>query len=235
MMDNTKQTFTAEIKKFLSGIKEKKCCRKANEFAKVFLEEDIVLDRALFKCDECKNAFLRGVFIRCASVNAPDKSNHLEFKLSNEPDADELTILLRECGFEAKVSKRRNTYIVYFKDGETIFQLLSVMGAQKYAFDFLNTIIEKQIRNDVNRVQNCELANMQKTASAALKVMEAINTLEKDGSFDSLQEKLHYTASLRRDNPDLSLSELAQIHEPPITKSCVNHRLEKIVKIAFGE
>ena len=235
MTDNKKQTFTSEIKDFLSGIKEKKCCKKAHEFSKVFYEEDIVLDRALFKCSECRNAFLRGLFIRCASVNAPDKSNHLEFKLSNEMDSDELTILLRECGFEAKVSKRRNTYIVYFKDGETIFQLLSVIGAQKYAFDFLNTIIEKQIRNDVNRVQNCELANMQKTASAAMRVMEAIHTLEEDGSFENLQDKLLYTATLRRDNPDLSLSELAAVHEPPITKSCVNHRLEKIVKIAFGE
>lgn len=235
MTENNKQTFTAEVKRFLSSIKEKKCCKKANDFAQVFLDEDIVLDRALFKCSECRNAFLRGVFIRCASVNAPDKSNHLEFKLTNEPDADELTILLRECGFEAKVSKRRNTYIVYFKDGETIFQLLSVIGAQKYAFDFLNTIIEKQIRNDVNRVQNCELANMQKTASAAMRVMEAIHTLEKDGTFDNLPEKLLYTATLRRDNPDLSLADLAAIHEPPITKSCVNHRLEKIVKTAFGE
>ncbi len=235
MTDNKKQTFTAEVKQLLSGIKEKKCCKKAGEFSQVFLDEDIVLDRSLFKCNECRNAFLRGVFIRCASVNAPNKSNHLEFKLSNEPDADELTILLKECGFEAKVSKRRNTYIVYFKDGETIFQLLSIIGAQKYAFDFLNTIIEKQIRNDVNRVQNCELANMQKTASATKRVLEAIKVLEKEGSFDSIQDKLHYTASLRRDNPDLSLSELAAIHEPPITKSCANHRLEKIVKLAFGE
>lgn len=235
MTENVKSTFTAEIKQFLSGIKEKKCCKKASAFAQVFLDEDIVLDRSLFKCSECRSAFLRGVFIRCASVNAPDKSNHLEFKLTNEPDADELSILLRECGFEAKVSKRRNTYIVYFKDGETIFQLLSVIGAQKYAFDFLNTIIEKQIRNDVNRVQNCELANMQKTASAAMRVMEAIHALEKEGTLDTLPEKLHYTAMLRKDNPDLSLAELASLHNPPITKSCVNHRLEKIVKTAFGE
>ncbi len=235
MTEKTKQTFTAEVKQFLLGIKEKKCCKKANEFSKVFYEEDIVLDRALFKCPECRSAFLRGLFIRCASVNAPDKSNHLEFKLTNEMDCDELTILLRECGFEAKTSRRRNTYIVYFKDGETIFQLLSVMGAQKYAFDFLNTIIEKQIRNDVNRVQNCELANMQKTASASQRVMEAIKTLENEGSFDNLPEKLLYTATLRRDNPDLSLNDLALMHQPAITKSCVNHRLEKIVKTAFGE
>ena len=235
MTQNNKQTFTAEIKQFLSSVKEKKCCKKACDYAGTFLQENIVLDRALFKCAECRNAFLRGVFIRCASVNAPDKSNHLEFKLPNEPDADELVVLLKECGFEAKVSKRRNTYIVYFKDGETIFQLLSVLGAQKYAFDFLNTIIEKQIRNDVNRVQNCELANMQKTASASRHVMDAIKMLEKDGELENLQEKLLYTALLRRDNPDLSLTQLAQIHEPAITKSCVNHRLEKIVKIAFGE
>lgn len=233
MTDNKKQTFTAEIKRFLSEIKEKKCCKKASEFADAFLSEGITIDRGIFKCAECRGAFLREIFLKCASVNSPEKGNHLEFKMTNEMNADELSVFLGECGFEAKISERRHVYIVYFKDGEAIFQLLSFIGAQRYAFDFLNTIIEKQIRNDVNRVQNCELANMQKTASATKRVLEAIKILEERGEFDKLQEKLYYTALLRRENPDLSLTELAAIHEPPITKSCVNHRLGRIVEIAF--
>lgn len=233
MSVNVKQTFTSEVKHVLQNIKnEKKCCKKSREYADIFLENSTLIDRSLFKCDECRGAFLRGVFLKCASVNSPDKSNHLEFKLNNEMNSDELCIFIRECGFEAKTSKRKNTYIVYFKDGEVIFEFLSFIGAQKCAFDFLNNIIEKQIRNNCNRVTNCEYANMKKTADASARQIEAINTLMTDGRFDNLPPKLLYTASLKRDNPDLSLSELASIHEPPITKSCANHRLEKLISIA---
>ncbi len=235
MSESVKTTFTSLIKNHLSDIKEKKCCKKASEHSKKFLSEDAIIDKGVFKCDECKNAFLRGVFIGCASVNAPEKSNHLEFKLSKEPDADELCIFLRECGFEPKNSVRRGKYIVYFKEGEAIFQVLSFVGAQKFAFDYLNTIIEKQIRNECNRVSNCEYANLQKTANATAHQLEAIRILEKDGNLDSLPEKLHYTAMLRLNNPDLSFSQLSELHEPPISKSCLNHRLEKILKAAFGE
>ena len=186
-------------------------------------------------CPECRNAFLRGVFLRCGSVNAPDKSNHLEMKVGSEMNADEMCIFLRESGLEAKVSKRRGKYVVYFKDGDTIFHVLSVMGAQKCAFDVVNTQIEKNIRNNVNRVNNCEMANVQKSVNATGRQLEAIKMLVRDDKFDTLPEKLLYTATLRRDNPDLSLTDLANAHEPPITKSCVNHRLEKIIKFALGE
>ena len=149
-------------------------------------------------------------------------------------NADELCVFIRECGFEAKESKRKNTYIVYFKDGETIFEFLSFIGANKCAFEFLNTIIEKQIRNNCNRVTNCEYANMQKTANASARQLDAIVKLSENGILETLPEKLLYTAKLKLDNPDMSLSELAAIHEPPITKSCANHRLERIIVFANG-
>ncbi len=232
---NIKQTFTGQVKEILLNTKNvKKCCHKTMEYADNFLQNDALVDRSVFKCDECKAAFLRGVFLKCASVNSPEKSNHLEFKLQNEMNADELNIFIRECGFEAKTSKRKNGYLVYFKDGETIFEFLSFIGANKSAFEFLNTIIEKQIRNNCNRVTNCEYANMQKSANASGRQMEAINSLKEQGTFDTLPSKLLYTATLKMQNPDMTLSELASIHEPPITKSCVNHRLEKIITIAFG-
>ena len=234
-MINQKTTFTSEVKEALSSVKEKKCCKKALANAEKFLFENALIDRDNFTCDECRNAFLRGVFLKCGSVNAPDKSNHLEMKVGSEMNADEICIFLREMGLEAKVSKRREKYVVYFKDGDTIFHVLSVMGAQKCAFDLVNTQIEKNIRNNVNRVNNCEMANMQKSANATVRQLDAIRELIKDERFDTLPDKLLYTATLRRDNPDLSLTDLAAIHEPPITKSCVNHRLEKIIKITFGE
>lgn len=230
-----KLTFTGQVKQALLSIKEKRCCKKAIENADRFLNENALIERENFTCPECKNAFLRGVFLKCGSVNSPDKRGHLEMKVKSEMNADELCILLREMGLEAKVSKRREKYIVYFKDGDTIFAVLSLMGAQKCAFDLVNTQIEKNIRNNVNRVNNCEMANMQKSANATVRQLDAIKELIKEEKFDTLPEKLLYTATLRRDNPDLSLTDLALIHEPPITKSCVNHRLEKLIKIAFGE
>ncbi len=232
---NTKSTFTGQVKEILSNTKNtKKCCHTAMKYADKFICNDALIDRSVFKCDECKSAFLRGVFLKCASVNSPEKSNHLEFKLQNEMNSDELNIFIRECGFEAKTSRRKNGYLVYFKDGETIFEFLSFIGANKSAFEFLNTIIEKQIRNNCNRVTNCEYANMQKSANASVRQLEAINTLKENGAFDTLPSKLLYTATLKAQNPDMTLSELACIHQPPITKSCVNHRLEKIITIAFG-
>lgn len=232
---NDRLTFTGEVKEAIGAIKEKKCCKKARENADRFLCDNALIDRDGFVCPECRNAFLRGVFLRCGSVNAPDKSNHLEMKVGSEMNADEMCIFLRESGLEAKVSKRRGKYVVYFKDGDTIFHVLSVMGAQKCAFDVVNTQIEKNIRNNVNRVNNCEMANVQKSVNATGRQLEAIKMLVRDDKFDTLPEKLLYTATLRRDNPDLSLTDLANAHEPPITKSCVNHRLEKIIKFALGE
>lgn len=235
MNNNDKLTFTGEVKEALMSIKEKRCCKKAMDNADKFLLENALIDRENFTCPECRNAFLRGVFLRCGSVNSPNKSNHLEMKVGSEMNADEMSIFLREMGLEAKVSKRREKYVVYFKDGDTIFHVLSVMGAQKCAFDLVNTQIEKNIRNNVNRVNNCEMANLQKSANATGRQLDAIRELMRDERFETLPEKLLYTAVLRRDNPDLSLTDLANIHEPPITKSCVNHRLEKLIKIAFGE
>ncbi len=235
MTNTEKTTFTSEIKQTLSDIKEKHCCKKARESADKFLFEDAIVDDSAFVCEECRCAFLREVFIKCGFVNSPDKSNHLELKFPNEMDADEMAIFLREMGLEPRKSHRRNTYLVYFKDGDSIFHFLSILGAQKFAFDLVNTQIEKTIRNNANRISNCEFANMSKTADAAKKHLDAIAELEKCGKFDTLPEKLLYTGILRRDNPELSLGELAAIHEPPITKSCANHRLEKIIKMAFSE
>lgn len=234
-MINEKMTFTSEVKEALSTIKEKRCCKKALIAAEIFISDSTIIDRDIFVCPECRNAFLRGVFLKCGSVNSPDKENHLEMKAGTEMNADELCIFLREMGLEAKISRRRGKYVVYFKDGDSIFHILSVMGAQKCAFDLVNTQIEKNIRNNVNRVNNCEMANMQKSANATVRQLDAIRELMQDERFENLPEKLLYTATLRRDNPDLSLTDLANAHEPPITKSCVNHRLEKIIKLAFDE
>lgn len=231
-MESEKLTFTATVKKALADAKiDKGCCRKAYAYGlEVFKGDFTYIDRAYIRCPSCAAHFLRGVFVQSGSVNAPQKGHHLEIKTAGKPEADELAILLSENGFEAKISVRRSKNIVYFKDGDTIFGFLSFIGAQKCAFDFLEAIIEKQVRNDVNRKNNFDTANMQKTASASKKQLEAINYFYNTGKINTLSDVLRVTAELKHENPSLSLAELAELHEPPITKSCANHRLAKIIE-----
>lgn len=232
-MEKERMTFTSQVKKSLTESKaEKSCCKKAYNYGLgIFKEENFTyIDRTYFKCASCASHFLKGVFVSNGSVNAPDKGHHLEMKTAGKPEADELTILLAENGFDAKISCRRSNNIVYFKDGDTIFGFLSFIGAQKCAFDFLEAIIEKQVRNDCNRKTNFDTANMQKTASASKKQLEAINYFYETGKINLLSDVLRATAELKYENPSVSLNELASLHNPEITKSCANHRLSKIIE-----
>ncbi len=235
---NERKTFNAKVKDILTAVKpEKGCCKKAYAYGEQLFKRDdfSFIDRSFIKCQSCAPNFLRGVFVSLGSVSAPEKGHHLEIKLDSKPKADELAIFLAEAGFEAKVSVRRSSNIVYFKDGDTIFGFLSYIGAQKSAFDFLEVMIEKQVRNDCNRKTNFDAANLQKTASASKKQLDAIRFFYDSGRFDKLSDALRYTANLKYDNPSMNLSELAAIHEPPVTKSCVNHRLMKIIELYHKE
>ncbi|MGN1122361.1 MAG: DNA-binding protein WhiA [Eubacteriales bacterium] len=232
-MNHQKQTFTGEVKQVLAAAKiEKSCCKKAYAYgSRLFKGSDFTLiDRSVLRCPSCAAHLLCGVFMSSGSVNSPDKGHHLEIKTGSKPAADELVILLAENGFEARVSTRRSSSIVYFKDGDTIFGFLSFIGAQKCAFDFLETMIEKQVRNDCNRKTNFDAANMVKAANAGRRQLEAIRYFYDNGKLDTLSDVLAYTARLKYENPSSNLSELAALHDPPITKSCVNHRLAKIIE-----
>ena len=229
-----KLTFTGKVKKSLHGSKiEKLCCKAAYAAGLAFPKqsEESGIDRGLFRCSACAPHFLRGVFMASGSVNSPEKGHHLEMKVSGRDKAASLAKVLEENGFEAGISARRSSDIVYFKDGEVIFGFLNYIGAQKCAFDFLEVIIEKQVRNDCNRKTNFDAANMLKTATAGKRQLDAIRYFYETGEIDTLSEVLQTTAALKLENPSLNLSELAALHEPPITKSCVNHRLNKIIEI----
>ena len=232
-MEEKKKTFNVRVKEQLKSAKiDKSCCKKAFEYGKtVFGKDDFIfLDKDNIKCPSCVQTFLRGVFLSNGNVNSPDKGHHLEIDLKTRVEADELSAFLAENGFDVKTSKRRNKSIVYFKDGDTIFGFLSFIGAQKSAFEFLETIIEMQVRNDCNRKSNFDTANIKKSTNSGVKHVKAIKYLLEHKIIDNMSDKLRYTAVLKLENPSLTLSELAEIHDPPITKSCVNHRLEKIVE-----
>ena len=229
-----KLTFTGKVKKSLRSAKiEKLCCKTAYAAGLAFPKktENAEIGQKLFRCSACAPHFLRGVFLASGSVNAPGKGHHLEMKVDGRDKAQALARVLGESGFEAKISARCTADIVYFKDGDVIFGFLNAIGAQKCAFDFLDVLIEKQVRNDCNRKTNFDAANMAKTAAAGKRQTDAIRLLCEIGEMEKLSEVLQTTAALKLENPSLNLSELAALHEPPITKSCVNHRLNKIIEV----
>lgn len=225
-------TFTGRVKRLLRTLKiDKGCCKAAFSLGKSFPKGETTIEQTrAFHCTSCASHFLRGVFLTAGSVNAPNKGHHLEIKTDGSAKAVRLVELLAESGLEAKVFTRRSSHIVYLKDGDAIFAFLSLIGAQKCAFDFLEVMIEKQVRNDCNRKTNFDAANMQKAANAGRRQLEAIRYFYDAGTLEELSEVLQYTARLKYENPSLNLSELAALHDPPITKSCVNHRLNKLIE-----
>jgi len=188
-----------------------------------------------FRCDSCKAAFLRGAFLSCASTISPESGYHLEFVVSRFNLSRELLRILKICGCNAKYTKRNSHYIIYFKDSAIIVDLLALIGAVGCSFEMTNLMIEKDIRNNCNRVVNCESANLKRTISSAQTHIEAINGLISKGKLGLLTDELRVTAELRLENEDVSLGELALLHCPAVTKSCVNHRLKKICEIWESE
>ncbi len=192
------------------------------------------INRDMFKCQNCRAAFVRGVFLSVGTVTNPDKSYHLEMSLTSEELARELSTLLCEIELEPKSMQRKNEYVLYYKDSENIENFLAYIGANTAAFTIMNKKIERELRSEANRIANGELANLGKTVAAAGDQIAAINALKASGELSKMPEELQITAMLRLEHFDATLSELAALHDPPITKSGVNHRLKKIVGGAAG-
>ncbi len=184
-------------------------------------------------CTQDTAMYLRGVFLSCGTVTDPTAAYQLEFIMPEEDMAEDFGNLLALLGIHPKHTARKGMPILYFKDSAAIEDLLTIIGAQKAVFSLMNTKIEKDIRNTANRISNCELANIEKSISASNVQYEAIRSLYVENRFTLLPTELQTTARLRYEHPDLSLKELAALHEPPLTKSGLNHRLSKIV--AFAE
>ena len=192
------------------------------------------LYRALeFKCDNCSSHFLRGLFLARGTVNDPAKSYHLEIKLPDDGRVEPVRILLAEAGYEMGSINRSGLAGLFCKSGGVIQELLAYLGATSAVFAFYNAEIERSIRNDENRATNCVAENISRAIRTGAKQFTAIEYLEEHNLIAALPEDLQFTARLRLNNPDITLSELAELHFPPITKSGVSHRLEKIM--AFYE
>lgn len=189
---------------------------------------------AVLEEDHCRCAFLRGAFLAGGSVSDPEKSYHLELVSSHYNVSRELCALLQEVGFSPKQTTRKSNYVTYFKPSETIEEFLTLLGAPLAAMDVMNAKLEKNLRGSVNRRVNCDSANLDKAVDAALEQVEAIRRYAETHGLDSLPDKLQETARLRWENPELTLTQLAALFDPPITKSALNHRLRKLMELARG-
>ena len=186
----------------------------------------------LLQNDCCKRAFLRGCFLTCSSITDPEKEYHLEFVVPNDRLSDDLLTLMNDIGIHAKATKRKGINIIYLKESENIEDLLTLMGAMKSTLELMNVKIYKDVRNKVNRVTNCETANIGKTVVASSNQIKDIEWIAEHEGLDYLPDELRQVAELRLDNPELSLSELCEISNTGLTKSGMNHRFKKITEIA---
>lgn len=193
---------------------------------------DYRIDEKMVETDDEKRAYIRGAFLGGGSVTNPEKNYHLEFVTHSEEYAHDLCELINSCGLNSKVIQRKNSFIVYIKEGEQIVDILNIMGAHSCLLELENIRIMKEMRNNVNRLVNCETANLSKTVNAAVRQVESIKLIQSKIGLKRLPQNLREIAELRLEYPDESLKELGEMLTPPVGKSGVNHRLRKIEKIA---
>jgi len=190
------------------------------------------LKEELVKKKCCRKAFLQATFLSCGSITNPEKMYHLEFDVKTKDDAEFLQKVLKSFEFEAKIVERKSHYVVYLKEGEQIVDFLNIIGAHSSLLELENIRIVKELRNNVNRLVNCETANLEKTINASMRHIENIEFIERTIGIDSLPQNLQEIARLRIKYKDASLKELGSMLKNPLGKSGVNHRLRKIDKIA---
>lgn len=190
------------------------------------------LNRANVDCEHCARALLRGAFLACGAVTDPQHDYHLEFSVPYYNLSRDLIALLGEVGIRAKSVTRSGSYVVYIKESERIEDCLTYLGAQRGALEMMNVKMVKSIRNETNRRLNCENANIDKTVVAAAAQNKALKKIEKQCGLSALPETLQVLAKVRLENPDMSLRELGEAMEPPLSRSGVNHRLQKILTFA---
>lgn len=193
------------------------------------------INRANLECEQCAAAYLRGAFLVCGAVTNPETDYHLEFCLPYYNLSRDFLNVLSECGLHGKYICRKGNHIIYFKESEQIEDCLTLMGATNACLELMNVKVIKDIRNQANRIANCENANIDKVVAAASEQRRAIETLKKSGAFSALSEDLQELAELRLQNPEASLRELGEMLTKPVSRSGVNHRLQRLIELANRE
>lgn len=196
---------------------------------------NIRIDRRNFYNKSCISDFLRGVFLSCGRISDPNKEYRLEFDINHHVLVRELISIinsLENIEIKVNISKRNGTSVIYIKDNEQISEFLTLIGAKNSAMKFIQVKMLKEVRNYVNRTTNFQTANIGKTAAASVIQIDAINNIKKKKGLRYLSDELRTVAEIRLANPELSLKELGEIFPIPISRSGLNHRLNKIIEIS---
>ena len=183
----------------------------------------------------CRASFIRGAFLAGGSVTDPEKRYHLELATPHHSVSRETYSVLIEMGFSPREAERGGNSLLYFKQADAIADFFTTIGATNTAMGIMTAKVEKDMRNTITRRVNCDSANADKVVNAAQEQLDAIRFIVKEYSIDALPEPLKDAALLRIANPEASLSDLAKLSYPPVTKSCISHRLKKIMSIASKE
>lgn len=231
-------SYSKETKKYLLDITEKKkCCTRM--FSDILTLSDKTSSERLeiikkapehFKCPGCFQAFLRGMFIVFGNVTDPSKRYHLELSFETESERDCAKEVI-DSEFEMTAGERRGRSLLYIKSSVGIEDFFALVGANKSVFDLMNSKIVKELNNQTNRQLNCDMANIRKTLASAQPYIDAVNELTETGGIVRLPADLKETAKLRVEYPQASIADLSLVHNPPISKSGVKHRLDKIMEI----
>ena len=185
--------------------------------------------------DCCRASFIRGAFLAGGSVTDPEKRYHLELATPHHSVSRETYSVLLDMGFSPREAERSGNALLYFKQADAIADFFTTIGATNTALGIMTAKVEKDMRNTITRRVNCDSANADKVVNAAQEQLEAIRYIVKEYGIDALPEPLKDAALLRIANPEASLSDLAKLSYPPVTKSCISHRLKKIMSLASKE
>ena len=178
---------------------------------------------------------IKGAYLGAGSINNPEKKYHLEIGFTQKQDAENVVKYLKAFDVKSNKIEKSNQYAIYIKDGEEISKFLALLGANKSVLRFEEIRVQREMNNKINRIVNCETANLNKTINASIEQVEAIRKLKKSGKFEKMNEPLKEIAQLRLENPNASLVELGKMLKKPVGKSGVNYRLKKIMEIANGK
>jgi len=191
------------------------------------------IDPSLIRQHCCRRAYLRGAFLAGGSVNNPEGSSyHLEIASMYSEHCQELCKLANRFRLNARCIERKKGFVLYIKEGEKIIEFLNIIGAHQALLKFEDVRIMRDMRNSVNRIVNCETANLNKTIGAAMRQIENIKLLQREIGLENLPEKLREVAEIRLRHPDINLTEVGEMLGGTVSKSGVNHRLRKIDEMA---
>ena len=196
-----------------------------------YISDGIYSDLIRSKC--CKKAYLRGVFMGAGTMTDPNKGYHLEFVCASKNLSGDLKKMINSfVDLNAKTVKRKDKYIVYMKSAEYICDTLSIMGADTQRLEYENVRLKKELLNETVRLTNCDNANTDRTLDASQHQIENIKKIQQLQGLETLPEKLRVVAELRLEYPEASLTQLAEMLDPPMKKSGINNRFRKIEEIA---